>query len=108
MTELCHLILENFSEIRELNLDHNNLTTKGLKEILRKFQKMQIRGISFEGNHFEIRALDYLVSFSKYNKSLRYFKIGAIHQDFHNRMFAKRLKILQKHNIHVHYSLRSG
>lgn len=90
-----------------LDLSFNKLTTKGLKVILRKFQRLEIRSLSFEGNHFEIISLDYLISFRKYNGYFRNYKVGVIRPEFSSRKFEKRLNILKKQNIHVDYKFRS-
>ena len=74
--ELAYLIYLKFSEIEVLDLGNNYFTTKSLKHFLKNLQEINIREIYMDKNNIDITTINYLISFTKYNKTIRKFVFG--------------------------------
>ena len=73
-------LLATLPRLTTLNLSSNNLTDDGLKVILKGIMPLSIEYIFITGNKLGDYALDFFISFYKYNDKLKgiYLRIGKI------------------------------
>ena len=52
-------------------MNNNNLTDDGMKYLLKSIKKLKVEYLYLSNNNLDETSLDYLISFRKYNKSLK-------------------------------------
>ena len=84
MEELSKSILK-LSKVKTINLDGNNLTELGLKCLLKNIKDNVVEYLFVNQNKLKDSALDYLISFKKYNTKLKavYMSNNPINQTSH-------------------------
>ena len=102
--ELSMLILTKYTEIKVLDLSNNYFTTRGLKNFLKNLQKIDIKEIRMEKNNIDFKAINYLTSFMKYNKSLKKFLYGDIDRKKITSLYMEKLSTLKRKGLNVHFT----
>jgi hypothetical protein len=71
ITELLVPRISAMQNLRHLNLSYNSISDKGLKSILKAIKDLPIETLYITDNSLKDTAFDYLLSFRKYNGSLK-------------------------------------
>lgn len=90
-----------FKGFKTLKLNNNGLTEVGLKGILREIKDLHIEFIFLTENNLKEMALDYLISYRKYNASLRAVYMSGNPMPTNSIMLKKKVKLLDEKNILV-------
>ena len=87
--------------IVSINLDNNFLTDKGVKYLLKHVKDMKVTEILLRKNQMTEGSLDYLLSFTKYNNSLKKVCLSKSTSNDHKNKVEMKLKALKEKGILV-------
>lgn len=92
---------EDFSKIKILNISNNEIKDKGLRQILKRITNLNFETIICNNISATNLSIDYLLSFLKYNKTLKLvlFKDNKI--EFSEQSTIKKLKKINDLNVNV-------
>ena len=102
--ELSLLIATRFSEIKVLDLSDNYFSTRSLKNFLKKLQKINIKEIRMEKTNIDIKAINYLISFMKYNKSLKKFLFVNVDRTKISSSYMEKISTLKKKGLSIRFT----
>lgn len=93
--------IRNLSKLKTINLDGNSLTELGLKHLLKNIKENVVEYLFLNQNKLKDSALDYLISFRKYNTKLKavYMSNNPINQTSHK--VKAKTNMLDDNNIVV-------
>lgn len=94
--------LLSFSQgLEELKLNKNQISDCGLKLLLKQLKKQKIEKLDLRNNSLKEPSLDYLISFSKYNKHLKEVKLQNNQICFEKSQVQSKINFLKKKKINV-------
>ena len=80
-------------------MNHNRISDTGIKYLLKSIKHLNIEFIFITHNHLEDIALDYFISFRKYNKKLKAIYMTNNLMKIKNSKINTKIKILKYHKI---------
>ena len=102
--ELAILIKTNFKRIEVIDLGDNYLTTRSLKYFLKHLQDINVYEILMDKNNLDVKAINYLLSFTKYNSSMQKFTYGRVNPKDITSKINKALNVLKKKGLAVQFT----
>lgn len=102
--ELALLVRTGFQEIDVLDLGNNYFTTKALKSFLKNLQKIRVTELKMDMNNLDLKTVNYLTSFAKYNRHLRRFVYGVLDVDLLTLDVRERIAKLKSRGLHVEFT----
>lgn len=95
------VVLKSPKAFAEINLRKNHLTEKGLKLLLKGIKELQVQKLDLSENSMGNSSLDYLISFSKYNKAMRVVDLRKNKISRTEPAISSKIVFLKKKNIEV-------
>lgn len=93
--------LKKMKKLRNLKINNNFLTENGFKVLLKTLKDMSVETLSVSNNRLNKYAVDYLISFKKYNKILRTVNITENNIIKNSKNLKMKLKMLEQKNTNV-------
>lgn len=93
--------LKKMKKLRNLKINNNLITENGFKVLLKTLKDMSLESLSVSNNRLNKYAVDYLISFKKYNKKLRSVNITDNNIIKTSKSLKMKLKMLEQKNTNV-------
>lgn len=93
--------LKNINGIRTLKINNNKITEAGLRQILRSIKDGKIEYFFMNENILKATALEFFMSFRKYNQTLKAVYLIANGLDKKSDAVRKSIRWLEENNIMV-------
>ena len=93
--------ISKLSSLKTINLSDNHLTDSGVKIVLKGLMGLTLEYIFMNNNKLGDSALDFFISFGKYNNSLKGIYLSNNQMSSSNTRIKSKAKLLQDKNVTV-------